>query len=465
MRPSLMILAWSLPLCLLAQETPASQPVWSVRGDLTPNDKVKRMSLQEVLEAAASHDPRISAARGEDEALNAKADQARWAKLQGSYEGFLSPLSTFEGDAVQSDTPDFPLRVGGGIGMYTRHQITVLVPLITFGKAKPLSALSEIAQDSGEELVRRVQAEVAQDVRRAYFGALMADDVLDLLEEAQGRLNTARQEIEQDIAGGGDTFSKLDLHKLGVFEAELKARAADARAGLKLARQALALLAGSDVEVHPKEDFLAPLEGNLPGVKELLSAALNNRPEVRLLAMALNAKKAEAKLAKAFLFPDIGAFATGTFSFSNTAENQTSPFAYDPYNQTYANIGIGIRYSLDIGVKLGKARETAANEKQLASLQQAALGGISLEIEKLYNDANAAKERTGIRESGDKAARQWLIAVVSDFTVGNAETRDLMEALLASGDNHAKYLQSILEYNLAVGALSRAVGQDSVLKP
>jgi hypothetical protein len=40
-----------------------------------------------------------------------------------------------------------------------------------------------------------------------------------------------------------------------------------------------------------------------------------------------------------------------------------------------------------------------------------------------------------------------------------------MEALVASGDSHARYLQAIFDYNLAIGALERAVGRPLLSKP
>ena len=463
MRAYLAIAAFITPLLAAAQ---SSQPTWMPRGDLPTNEQVKRLSLQEALDAALQNDPRIAAARSEDKVYDAKAFQAKWAKLQGSYEGSLSPLTEFRGDAVNSDSGEFPLTPGNQLGVYTRHEFTVLVPLFTFGKREAGAGISKAAESIGEDLVRRAQADVSQDVRRAYYAALLADDVLDLLAEAQKQLGKAREEIEKDLAADGDSFSKVDLHKLNYFEAELKARAAEARAALSFTRAALGVLTGNgDDPVHPKEDFLSPIEGKLPALKDLKTSAINNRPEARLLEIALQAKASEAKYMKATLYPDIGVFATGAFSFSNVADNQSSAFAYDPYNQAYANVGIGMRYSLDVGVKLGKMRETAAAQQQLSSLRDAALGGIGVEIDKLYKDAQSAQARIAAREEGNKAAKQWLTSVYSDFIVGNSETRDLMEALLASSESNAKYLQATLEFNLAISALSRAVGSDAVLVP
>jgi outer membrane protein TolC len=193
--------------------------------------------------------------------------------------------------------------------------------------------------------------------------------------------------------------------------------------------------------------------------------ARENRPELRLLGLAREAKAAETKLNKAALLPDIGARFSGVFSASNVVENQPSPFAFDPFNQRFAMLGIGVRYSLDIGAKSAKARESEAGRTQLEALQRAAQMGISLEIEKAYLDAKSASERFAAREEADKWARKWLLAVAADFTVGNAETRDLIEALVASGDSHGKYLQAIFEYNLALGALEKAAGAPVVSAP
>lgn len=453
-----------LPGLAFAQEpasAPASAP--SIRGALPKNEELPRISFREALEKSAV-DPRVSAARSEGEIFEAKAFQGKWQRLQGSYEGLLAPITELRGNALVSDTGEFPLQLGRPLGLFTRHQLTVVVPLLTFGKFDVASELSLVAEDTGDELVRRARAEVAVDVRRAYFGALLADDILDLLTEAQAQISRAREEIQRGLQDGSGDFTTIDLYKVDVAQGELLARAAEARAGLALAREALGLLSRSKGPMHPAEDFLAPLEGTLPSLEELKAAAIEARPELRLLSFALRAKEGEAKLARASLFPDLGLLVSGAFSFANVVDNQTSPFAFDPFNQRYLAAGVGARYSLDVGAKLGKLKEARAARDQLASMRDAALGGFAIEIAKAYGEALSARERFLAREAADKTAQKWVKAVAADFVVGNAETRDLIEALIAAGDVHSKYLQAVFEYNLAIGALEKAVGRE-VLSP
>lgn len=456
-----------LPATALAQE-PASAPAEkklseTIRGDLPANDELKRLSLEEALKAAFANEPRIKASRSEAEALAAKAYQGRMARLQGSYEGLFAPMTELRGNPLQSDTGDFPLQPGRQLGIFTRHQISLVIPIFTFGKLSALSDLADIAEETGEPLVERSTADVALDVKKAYYGALLLDDLLDSLAEAATQLEGARKKIQEGLAEDSGDFTEADLYKLDVIEGEIVARAAQARAALALARSGLRTLTGASEPLHPKEDFLAPVPGELPSLEEVKAAAVEARPEVRLLEQALKARTQEVKIARGALLPDIGFLFTAMGAFSNVVDNQTSPFAFDPFNQALVLGGVGIRYSLDIGVKIGKVKEAEAARAQLAYLRDAALGGIGIEIEKAYGEAKSAKERYLSREEADKAAKKWVRAVLTDFTVGGAETRDIMEALLAAGANRAQLLQAIFEYNMAIAALNRAVGREVLI--
>ncbi len=89
-----------------------------------------------------------------------------------------------------------------------------------------------------------------------------------------------------------------------------------------------------------------------------------------------------------------------------------------------------------------------------------ALGGINFEVEKAYTEMKEADQRFKTVQKGEKAARQWIAAVMQNVSVGLAETRDFSDALLAFFQARLRCLQGLYDYNIGVASLTRVAGVD-----
>ena len=63
-------------------------------------------------------------------------------------------------------------------------------------------------------------------------------------------------------------------------------------------------------------------------------------------------------------------------------------------------------------------------------------------------------------EAGRKAGRGLLILTVSNFDLGLGEAQDVFNGLGAYTEASSDYFRAVHDYNVALGALSKAVGKE-----
>lgn len=217
--------------------------------------------------------------------------------LQGAY----NELALAEADYVEQSLPPNPTfslsRISGNGGYEIERQ--VIGDILALGT---LPFRSEIARQRFREAQLRAALEtlrLAADVRRAYYQAVGANELVGLLTETKTTAETIAQLAEK--LGQTGSLNKLDQAREQVFYAEITADLATARQQATSARERLARLLGVwggqlDFKL-PK--ILPPLPRSpksLPNIEvEAVSHRIDlqmARIELDLLARALNLTEA-----------------------------------------------------------------------------------------------------------------------------------------------------------------------------
>ena len=123
-------------------------------------------------------------------------------------------------------------------------------------------------------------------------------------------------------------------------------------------------------------------------------------------------------------------------------------------------LAAAFRMPLDLFVKNAHAHRLRAEAREAELRRNEALGGIGFEVEKAYTEMKEADQRLKTVQKGEKAARQWIAAIMQNISVGLAETKDFSDALLAFFQAHTRCLQALYDCNIAVASLTRVAGVD-----
>ena len=351
-------------------------------------------------------------------------------------------------------------------GVFTRTDVRLVQPIYTFGKISAGVNAAELGVAASRSRELGQVEDVELNVRKAYWGAKLARELLSMLDEGLDYLNDAQKKIEEELADGSGNASVTDRLRLRTMRADIEARSLEARRGADLAKAGLRTLIGPGAPADLDVDD-APLEELDVPKRELTSyddLARSHRPEVKALDQMVAAKRALADLEWRRQYPDLVVMGTATYAYASSIDNPHNAFANNPFNTSGVGVAAALRMPLDLFVKNAHAHRLRAEAREAELRRNEALCGIGFEVEKSYTEMKEADQRLKTVQKGEKAARQWIAAIMQNISVGLAETKDFSDALLAFFQAHTRCLQALYDCNIAVASLTRVAGVDVTKK-
>lgn len=347
-------------------------------------------------------------------------------------------------------------------GVFTRTEIKLVQPIYTFGKISAGVAAAESGVKASQNRQFGLVADLELNVRKAYWGAKLAREVLDTLNEGSGYLEKAQKKIEEELADGSGEASVTDRLRLRTMRSEIDARILEAKRMSDLAHGGLRALVGPEApaDLDVDGDALEGVHVQNQSLAQYEEAALRSRPEVKALENMVAAKRELANVEWRRQYPDIVLIGTAAYAYASSVDTPHNAFANNPFHTMAAGLAAGFRMPLDLGQKNARAAKLRAEAEEAEQKRREALSGISYEVEKSHTELKEAEERMKVVKAGEKAGRQWIAAIAQNLAVGLSEAKDFSDALMAFFQARIRYLQSMYDYNLAAAALTRATGVD-----
>ncbi len=436
---------------------------WSgmVRGapaDAAAPSPSVRATLAQCLTLADRNHPNILEARAKLRRVQAQLTEARVAPfMQFQATGGVALAPTVRGNNTFSPNTDTSLTANLGVAWKTG--ISGVVPLWTFGKISHLWEAAEANVDLKRGEVDLTRESVRYDVRKAYFGFQLARDSLALLGDARKQLSTAETKLAKRIED--DEADPIDLLKMKTFSAELEAKTAQAERFARVARAGLRFYTGA-----PKLDIVdEPLRAarhSLRGLDRYLTAARVFRPEMRMVRAGIAASKAQLKLRRSQLFPDLGLGLNVGVTAAPEIANQINPFVSDRGNYVHYGAALVFKWKLDFLPAVARIDQAKAQLDEVMALDRKALGGIAAEVEQAYAEVIDWQKRLKAYEKAQGYAKQWLVTVKQAIDIGTMEDKELIAPAKAYAENRYKLYEATMELNLAMSRLAKASGWDTI---
>ncbi len=347
-------------------------------------------------------------------------------------------------------------------GVYTRTELKLVQPIYTFGKLSAGVAAAESGIKASQSREDGLWADLELNVRKAYWAAKLAREIVATLEEGSGYLDSAQEKIEKELAEGTGDARVTDRLRLRTMRADIDARLLEAKRGRDLALSGLRALIGPGAPADLDIDAEALTALSVPGrsLPQYEEEAQRSRPEVRALEYMVAAKRALADLETKKQYPDLFLVGTATYAYASSVDTPHNAFANDPFHVAGGAVAAGFRWPLDLGVRNAHAVRLRAEAEEAEQTRREAMTGITFDVEKATTELKEAESRMSTTKVGEKAGRQWVAAVAQNLAVGLAEARDFSDALLAFFQARIRLMQSIYDFNIAAAQLSRATGID-----
>jgi outer membrane protein TolC len=424
------------------------------------------MTLPMLVERARENDHRVKEAQAQLRFYRSKYDEAWWAwfpKIE-SYVAVAGPTpearnNGLGGPPTTSSSLMYDLDFGNPGAMF-RAEASAVLPIYTFGKLTALQKAGKKGIEAGQALTNSAKDEAEYQVSQAYWGYCVANSGKQVIADTLGRLEDAAKVLERLRASGSEQVTQMDLYKIDYYRRQAEVQIAAAESGANFALEAIRLL----IAAEPDEEFsvvMVPLEapeGSLLPVDSYLSTAKSFRPELFAIEAGISAREQEVALRQAMYWPDFGIAGFAKWVWTTNTTRQRSPFAYDPFNALEAGFALVGKYTFDFPQKSIALEQAQAELQKMQHQRDLLVAAVRLEIEKQWNDSNAAIAKGEKLTSAEKSAKKWATAAFTAFDLGTSDTRELVDSFSALATASAQRVQAFHDAHVGIAALRRATG-------
>lgn len=421
-------------------------------------------TLSECLGLAERNHPNLWAARARLAANHAQLEEATYQPYSyWSASSTFGVLPQLGGTPFYNAVPRTILNqgIGSSYEPFLQFKVQGTVPLYTFGKIDSIKRAAEAQVRLGEWDMEAARQQIRMDVRRAFFGLMLARDAQYIATEVLSYLDKAIDSTAKKLDKGDTSVEEPDRLRLEIYRDELNARVAEAKKGEGYASAALRFLTGVQTAFDiPDEPMRKPNVVLWPVVRYLTAARLF-RADVNRARAGVAARKAQVDFARAQLFPNIGLGLGFSYSVAPSATPQNTAWIGDAYNGFGAGFAFGIEWGLDLLPKQARVSFAESQLEEARSLERLALGGTAVEVESAYASAVEAKAREENWDRAEHRAKRWISSVQDAIDLGTKDERHLIEPLRSYVYARANHVQALMDYNVALSELARVTGWDA----
>lgn len=419
------------------------------------------LSLEQCLRFAEVRNPSVAEAAARVNQAKAQLSQARTAPF-GDFttQAGIAMAPTLRG--TQTYSRDTDVSLSDNMGVAWQVNLSGTVPLWTFGKITSVTQAAGAQVLVKEHEIHKVRNELKQSVRHAYYGVLFARDTMSILHDATSRIDKHMVKLEQQVEE--EDGDEVSLYKMKMYRAELDARESEVRRQEAIAAASLRLLVGMSGDWDVVDEPMPEPAHQLAPLSHYLSAARIHRPEVNMARAGVLAREAQLRLERARYYPDLGLGLDAGWAQAPEVTDQLNPFVRDPGNYLRYGAALGLRWKLDFLPQSARNDEAAAKLEEMRATERFALGGVGLEVERAYLEAQDARRRLRAFSEASEWARRWLITVQQGIDVGIYDTDEVIQPAKEYALKRFSELSATFDYNLALSRLALASGWESVLE-
>jgi multidrug efflux system outer membrane protein len=422
-------------------------------------------TLSECLALADRNNPNVWAARARLSFVRGQLNEARWTPYwQISSDATFGVIPPLGGTPLYNESPasirNVPTIPTSGWMPFFQMSVSGGVPLYTFGKITNITKAAEAQVRYNEWDLEKARVDMRMDVRRAFFGLMLARDANYLIDEVLGLLDKNLSTMKDKLRKGDTGVDDVDRLRLELYKDETLARRTEAKKGEIFAIAALRFLTGVQSVFDIPDEPLKRPKKNLAPVVQYLTAARLFRPDVNRARAGVAARAAQVDFARSRYYPDFFLGYRAGYGIAPSAVQQQTAWIGDPFNYYFAGAALGYRWNLDILPNSARVQQAEAQLEEARAFERLALGGIAVEVENAYAQAMDADNREQNWSRAEHRAREWISQTTDHINFGSKDERALIEPLRALVNTRVAHLYALMDLNVTMSELARVTGWD-----
>lgn len=448
-----------------------SIPVW---GSDSADGSPHLLSLEECIDVALENNRQRSVSQLAVEIAEAQHRQALSARWPQAV--LTSALTRRDDDPVfifPEETSTYSIGLGGQalettvtipdkhVKLMDRTHFTAMVdftyPLYTGGLRGAVARQGRAGVAAATQAARRTDLQVIHDVRRMYWGAVLAGALAETGQEALARLEVTLELTENLYKKGSGRVKKTDWLKHKVVVESLRSLVFRLEGSQQLAGAALANTMGLpwDREMEPAAEEVA-YEPYAADLESLVGEAYRFSPDWGRLQAGLAAAAAgvdragSGRLPKVALIGQLQAIANPHDKGIVGADERRSWL-----------VGVGVQLPLFDGfLTRNQIREARARLERLEHQQVLLREGLALQVKAIFLELARAQKQEGAAGAALEAASDNRRLNVRAYQDDLVEMQDVIEAQLMESFMRTQYQMVRYGHALARAQLEFVIGRE-----
>ncbi len=317
-------------------------------------------------------------------------------------------------------------------------------PLFTGGIRSAIIKQAKSGVQAATQEARRTDLQIVYDVKRMYYGAVLAAYLHEIGKNALGRLDATLKITQRLYKEGSGSVSKSDYLQSKIMVETVRSGVASLAAGKEIAKAALLNALGlswsSNFELSETQIPFNPYTVNL---EQLVSDTYKFNPDWKRLLTGIEAAKAKIKEQKGGRLPKLAL--TGKLW---RIDNSYDAGIVSDENKDGWQAGVGLQIPLFSGfLTTGKINEAKAGLKKLTEQKFMLKEGLALQIKHIFLMMDSFKKQVTAAGKAEQNARKNLDLNIRAYDSELVELEDVIKAQLI--DSFMKMQHCRARYNHA----------------
>ncbi len=333
----------------------------------------------------------------------------------------------------------------------------LMYPLFTGGLRTALSKQTRAGIQIAKAGLRKTDLELERDVKKYYYGAILATRLYQIARNAQDRLEVLLTLTKNMYEKGSGKVKKTDYLQIKSIVDNARALVAQFDANREMALAALGNLLNLpwDTPIELAEKEIPYTLANL-NLKELISSSYKFNPDWAKLNAALQIYEGKIKEARSHYFPQLAL--TGTLMH---VENKYHAGIVSPRNRTLWVVGLGMQFPLFSGFRTrNQVQEARVQLQKLKESQILLRQGLALQVKYYFLKLEEIQRQERFLREALKTATANRDLNERAYKEDMAKMQDVMSAQIFASLSEAQYEKIRYEAAVAQANLTYVVGKE-----
>lgn len=417
------------------------------------------VSLTKALEIALSDNPTIKVADKEIE----RVDYSKKERIAGlfptisasaAYQRALKKQRMFLPFSIVPGTPPDPAGIEIGVDNTINTGISASLPIVSPTLWASIE-MTELDAKLALESARSSKLSLVNQVTKAYYGVLMAQDSYNVLKRSFDNTVENARIVENKYKQG--QVSEYEWIRADVQVRNVKSNVVSAESGVNLSKLQLKMLMGMDMSIGIKvEGNLSDFEANLYGdVLSIDTSTLKSNTDMNQFDIKTRQLDHSLKMQKAGWWPTLAA----SFNYQYmTMANDNVAFTWFPTSSAAVSLSIPIFQG---GARTYKQKQIKIQQDELKYQRENLQRNLELQAITYLDNIKKAIEKIESNKEGMRQADKAMMISQKRYEVGSGTYLDLTNSELSYIQAGLSYNQSIFDYLSAKSDLEKLLGKDS----